>query len=133
MKIKVYIEKAPDGWFSAYMDDVELPYDCVGQGQTIDETKEDFIKGYNEMKAYYAEIGKPFVELEFEFCYDVASFLNYYSQILSLAGLSRLTGINQGQLSHYLNGRKKPSAKTVEKIERHIHEFANELATLKLS
>lgn len=81
------------------------------------------------MEAYYSEINKSFPQdLEFEFKYDVPSFLEYYSSILSFAGLERLTGVNQGQLSHYVTGHRKPSPKTVEKIERSLHQFANEIS-----
>jgi transcriptional regulator with XRE-family HTH domain len=52
--------------------------------------------------------------------------------VLSLAGLGRLTGVAQGQLSHYVTGRRKPSQKTVEKIERSLHEFAAELGRVQL-
>jgi len=58
----------------------------------------------------------------------VASFLNHYSMYLSLAGLSRLTGINQGQLSHYVTGKRKPSKQTAQKIESSLKDFANEIA-----
>jgi transcriptional regulator with XRE-family HTH domain len=48
--------------------------------------------------------------------------------MLSLAGLEKITGINQRQLSHYLNGVKKPRQETIQKIEESIHRFANELS-----
>jgi transcriptional regulator with XRE-family HTH domain len=46
---------------------------------------------------------------------------------LSLAGLSRITGINQGQLSHYMTGRRNPSKTTINKIQNSIHAFASDL------
>ena len=64
---------------------------------------------------------------------DNASFLEYYSKIISLAGLERLTGVNQGQLSHYLTGKRKPSAKTTQKIQRHLHAFGKELQHLEFA
>jgi len=51
---------------------------------------------------------EPFQECEFVFEYDVASFLNYYSHLLTLSGLERITGINQRQLGHYVQGRTRP-------------------------
>ena len=64
------------------------------------------------MKDVYKEQGLDFQEItSFKFQYDTASFLQYYSKILSLAGLERLTGVNQGQLSHYLTGRRKALTK----------------------
>ncbi len=50
--------------------------------------------------------------------------------ILSLAGLHRLTGINQGQLSHYVTGHRKPSPKTILKIENSLHNFAKEISQI---
>ena len=79
------------------------------------------------MKDYYAENNKNFTECEFQFQFDIASFLAYYGSILSLAGMERLTGVNQGQLSHYVTGHRKPSKKTIEKIETKLHEFGKEL------
>lgn len=69
-----------------------------------------------------------FVEVEFEYEYDMASFLSYFSNAFSLAGLSRITGINQGQLSHYVTGHRVPSARTKEKMQESIHNFAKDLA-----
>ena len=56
-----------------------------------------------------------------------ASFLNYYGKVLTLAGLEKITVINQGQLSHYVTVRRKPGKKTVEKIEQNLHQFTDEL------
>jgi len=128
MKVNVNIERGTDGSYSAFMDADNLGFGLIGDGASVKETIDDFCNSYAEMKAYYKDAGKKFTELEFIFKYDVPSFLQYYSTILSLAGLERLTGINQGQLSHYLTGHRKPSQKTVEKIEKKLHSFANELS-----
>ncbi len=58
----------------------------------------------------------------------MASFLDSYSDKISLAGLGRLTGINPKQLSHYLNEKRNPSPKTVKKIEAALHEFGKEIS-----
>lgn len=63
---------------------------------------------------------------------EVIDFLKNYTQFFSLAGLERLTGVSQGQLSHYLNGHRKPSARTAEKIQTKIHEFGKELLAIEL-
>jgi hypothetical protein len=49
-----------------------------------------------------------------------------------LAGLERLTGVNQGQLSHYFTGRRKPSQKTIDKIQIALNNFGKELQQLHL-
>lgn len=127
--VKAFIERGNDGIYSVYVDlnDKTLNYGIHGSGTTAREAVEDFNSAYNAMKEFHASKGKEFVEAEFELKYDVASFLEYYGSILSLAGLERMTGINQGQLSHYVTGRRKPSRTTVIKIEKKLHEFAQEL------
>lgn len=115
------------------MDDSNLDYGCIGEGKTVDETMKDFMSSYNEMKAYYAEEGKPFTEAEFEFCYDTASFLAEYAGVFSLSGLERLTGVSQAQLGHFLHGRRKPSRKTIDKIQSGVERFAKELTAIKFA
>jgi len=134
MKVKAFIERGNDGSYGVYVDleDSTLNYGIIGEGKTSKEAADDFYNSYKEMKELYASENKHFEEAEFEFKYDTASFLSYYSNVLSLAGLGRLTGIAQGQLSHYVTGKRKPSPKTVQKIEKSLHEFAAEIAQVQL-
>ena len=97
----------------------------------ITETIADFHAAYEEMKAYYREAGEAFEEVEFDFSYDVPSFLNYYKGLLTLAGLGRITGINERQLSQYVSGYRNPSAKTTKKIEDALHNFGSELQQVR--
>ena len=131
-RVKAIIERASDGSYSIYMDADNMDYLITGLGSTAEEALEDFKKTYEEMKSFYIKKGKVFEECEFVFSYDMASFLSYFSRNFSLAGLSRLTGINQGQLSHYLTGHRKPSRRTVEKMQQSIREFADELGKIQL-
>jgi hypothetical protein len=134
MKVKAFMERGNDGSYGVYVDleDNTLNYGIIGEGKTSKEAVDDFYNSYKEMKELYASENKHFEEAEFEFKYDTASFLAYYSNVLSLAGLGRLTGINQGQLSHYVTGRRKPSQKTVQKIEKSLHDFAAEIGQVQL-
>lgn len=131
MKIDVIIETGSDKRFEAVIDpnkDYGLSFGLLGQGSSVEECIKDFHDSANEMAEYYKEKGKEFPVLEFVFKYDTASFLAYYSDVLTLSGLEKITGINQRQLSHYLNGVKKPRPQTVQKIENSIHNFAKELS-----
>ena len=135
MRIDVVIEKGLDGTFDVHIgrQTKGLTFGLLGQGDTVQEAIDDFYNSRDEIKAHYNDVGKSFPEtLDFVFKYDTASFLAYYSKIISLAGLGRLTGIAQGQLSHYVTGRRKPSPKTVIKIEKSLHEFAAEIAQVQL-
>lgn len=130
-KIKAIVERASDSTYSVYMDADDMGYLVTGTGATAAGAIQDFKNAYEEMKEFYNEKGMKFDEVDFEFKYDMASFLAYFSKNFSLAGLSRLTGINQGQLSHYVTGHRKPSQKTVEKMQKSIREFADELGRVQ--
>lgn len=132
MRVSAVIERNVDGKYCVYMDDDCLDFGVNGFGNTVEEAKNDIMSAYGEIKELYTAEGKSTPDLVFEFKFDVASFLEHYSKILSLAGLERLTGINQGQLSHYVTGRRKPSQKTVEKISRSLHKFACEISQVQL-
>jgi predicted RNase H-like HicB family nuclease len=135
MKVDVFIERGLDGTYDIHFGEQTkgLTFGLLGQGDSVQEAMDDFHNSRDEIKTYYEEIGKTFPnDLEFEFKYDTASFLAYYSNVLSLAGLGRLTGIAQGQLSHYVTGRRKPSPKTVQKIEKSLHKFADEMSHVQL-
>ena len=127
MITKVIIERGTDGLYSCYMDNDNLDFALNGQGGSVEEAKKEFLLVYKEIKEMYQGEGKVAPELEFEYEFDVPSFLSYYSKVLSLAGLHRLTGINQGQLSQYVNGYRKPGIKTIKKIETSLHDFAKEI------
>lgn len=130
--VKVFIEKSSYG-FSAYMDDTPLSYSVIGEGKTVEETIADFNCSYADMKLYYQKKGKPFEEIEYEFFYDTASFLDEFSKEFSLAGLERITGVNQAQLGHYLHGRRKPTRKTIDKIQKGVEKFARELTAVRFA
>lgn len=134
-KVKAFIERGNDGSYSVYVDleNNALNYGIFGEGDTVKEAIDDFNSAYEAMKEFHEEEGKHFVEANFDIQYDVASFLNYYSGRLSLAGLGRITGINQRQLSHYVNGKYRPSKRTVQKINTSLHSFANDLQQVQLS
>src|SRR5574344_279713 len=107
-KIKVYIEKGVDE-YSCYMDTNDLNYSCIGTGDTAEAAVEDFKLAYKEMKESFEAEGEAFEEVEFEFYHDIPSFLQEYAYAFTLAGLERVTGINQKHLGHYISGYRKPS------------------------
>ena len=132
-QVKAIIERAGDGTYSIYSDADDLSYLITGTGKTVDEARKCFEDGYTDMKRYYKQEGKEFTEVEIHYVYDMASFLAYYSKVLSLAGLSRLTGVNPQQLSNYVTGRRNPSPKTVKKIMDSIHAFGKDLSTVQFA
>lgn len=109
----------------------DLDYGIRGEGGTAAKTIADFKESYGEMRDFYAEQGKFFEEVDFDFCYDMPSFLQYYAYAFTLAGLERITGVNQKQLGHYISGFRKPRPDTAKKIEESIKAFAKELEMVK--
>ena len=120
-KCKVFIEKSEYG-YSAYIGDTPLEFGCIGEGKTVEETIEDFLG-----------TGNKFEDVDIEFCYDTASFLSEYAGIFSLSGLEKITGVSQAQLGHFLHGRRKPSRRTIDKIQSGVDRFAKELTAIKFA
>ncbi|SDE69669.1 type II toxin-antitoxin system HicB family antitoxin [Riemerella columbipharyngis] len=134
MKATIIIEKGIDGTYDVRTHEgTPINYMVLGQGDTVEEALEDFKNTYEEIREVYAEQGKEFKELtELEYVYDLTAFLQYYNQFISLVGLSKLTGINKSQLSHYIQGFRNPSKKTAEKIQTALYQFADELKSVHL-
>ncbi len=126
-KATAIIETGSDRRFSVYVEDKDYPYGIIGTGNTVKEAIEDFKAGYEDMKEAVESAGETFEETDFTYKYDVPSFLQEYAYAFTLAGLERITGVNQKQLGHYISGFRKPSEKTIRKIEAGIHEFSDQL------
>jgi predicted RNase H-like HicB family nuclease len=124
-KLKIVIEKTSDH-YSAYADNCPGIY---GAGNNVAEAKEDVIKGLELFVKTTPEVPDILKgEYEIEYQFDVPSFLTYYSKVFSKSGIERMTGINQTQLSHYVSGFRKPSKRTVEKLDGAIRQLADELS-----
>lgn len=67
-------------------------------------------------------------DYQFEYnCLDATTLLHAYAPFLSLAAISRASGINQHQLSHYVNGLKQPRPAQRQRIVDGIHKIGREL------
>ena len=67
---------------------------------------------------------------ELVFRMDIQSLLYCYDKILTRAALSRMTGINQRQLGHYICGRSKPRKPQSERIVNALHALGRELQAI---
>ena len=132
-EVTAIIETGPDHRFSIYVKDDDYPYGIIGTGDTIAEAKEDFRYGYEEMRECVLDMGEHFQEAEFVFRYDIPSFLQEFAYAFTLAGLERITGINQKQLGHYVSGYRRPSARTIRKMEEGIHKFSEQLSLIRFT
>ena len=118
--------------FGAFSENCEGIY---AAGDTIEATKADTYEAIRLIKKNLPEERWPEQikgEYEIEWKFDVPSFLEYYGSIMSLAGMEHLTGINQKQLSNYLNHRAVPRRKQADRIINGMHKFARELLSITL-
>ena len=130
-KIIIVIERSAD-LFDAYSDNCDGIY---GAGDTMEACKADIETSIRQIKEklpidQWPEELKGEYELEYKL--DTQSFLEYFSQYLSLAGMERITGVNQKQLSNYLNRRSKPRKQQIERISKGLRRFASELLSMTL-
>ena len=118
--------------YSAVMEAPDVPFGLNGTGRTVEEAKSELLEAYKEIKNLMEEQGEVCEDLQFDYCYDIPSFLQYYEYVLSLAGLERISGINQRQLSHYINGTSKPRKSTLERFKKGLAAFANALKSVTI-
>ena len=131
--IEAIIERAKDGTFSVYC----ITEMFTGMGNTAEAAKLDMRQQMDFFKKTAIEdnFSYPgFLDEDFEIVYkfDTESLLEYYSGILSLSGLEKITGIHQKQLWNYLHRKSKPRKAQIEKIEKGLHTLGSELIAISL-
>lgn len=130
-KIIMVVEKSKD-YYDAYSDNCDGIY---AAGDSIDAVKADAEAAIKALRDNLPESQWPEPlrgDYEIEWRLDVRSFLEYYREYLSLSGLEKITGINQKQLSNYLNGRSVPRRRQAERISQGLHRFAAGLLSITL-
>jgi len=132
-KIKAIIGRASDGFYSIHCVDEMFS----GGGNTPTEAKADMIEQMKFFKEIAIEDSFEYPafldeDFEIEYQFDVQSLLEYYSGILTLAGMEKITGIHQKQLWSYLNNKTKPRHRQVERIKKGLHELGVELTAISL-
>lgn len=130
-EIEAHIESNGQGMYSVYVEE-NLPFGLIGEGFSIEEAKADFMAVYEGMREAHKKRTGEEVSYKFRFVTDMSAFLANYKYILSLAGLSKLTGVNKAQLSQYVCGTRRPSLKTQDKIKRAIAGLGKELMAVSL-
>lgn len=70
-------------------------------------------------------------EIEFELVYELAAFFGHFKE-LKISAIAIRSGLNTNLLQQYVSGNKQASETQAKKIERAIHELANELRSVAL-
>ena len=73
-------------------------------------------------------------EGDYEFVYhpvSTAALLRCSEDYTTMAAISRASGVNQRQLSHYANGLKKPRAQQRQRIVAGLHKIGQQLMSVE--
>ena len=132
--IEATIERSfEDGTYSVYCNNEMFS----GMGDSAEAAKANL----REQMEFFKRTAKEdnfsypkFLDDEYEIVYKFSteSLLEYYSGILTLSGLEKITGIHQKQLWSYLHKKSKPRKAQIEKIENGLHNLGSELMSIYL-
>ena len=127
-KIKVIID-----WDENFGAVSELVDGCVATGKTFEQVKENYASALEfhleglEKVEIPAELSGDY-ELEFEL--TAQALLHRFDKILTRSTLSRITGINERQLGHYVSGYRNPRAEQRKKIVDAFHQLGKEFLSV---
>ena len=130
--IDAILERAVDGTYTVYCKDEIFS----GAGSSIAAAQADM----ERQMAFYKETAlaegfryPDFLDGDYTISYkvDMPSLMRYYVEagIFSLAGIEKITGINQKQLWSYLHGTRPRKAQT-ERLEKGFRLLTQDLTTL---
>jgi predicted RNase H-like HicB family nuclease len=115
--------------YGAYSNEVS---GCVATHKTLEGVKQAYIEalefhleglhtGADEIPAVMQ--GK----YRLDFVLNVRALLHYFEGVLTRSALSRVTGINERQLGHYITGHRKPRPEQRKKIVDGLHRIGKEI------
>lgn len=132
MKKTALIEMGKNGKFTIFTPDIESV--IIGDGDTVEEAKADFENSIKEIIDSYVETNQPIPnelqDIDFQYKYDVASFLNY-NKYLNMTKFATYAGINPSLMRQYKKGQYI-SSRQVSKIQTAIHKIGKELVAVQL-
>ncbi|MBR3625069.1 MAG: pilus assembly protein HicB [Bacteroidaceae bacterium] len=127
-KVTVIIEKASDGTYSCYTKESFKGYALFGYGETAEETKKDFLAGYEEMKELLKSKGKKVGDYDFIWKYDMASFFDYF-KMLNITEVAKKANVNPSLLRRYSSGRYKAPQGIYDRVHTCVGQIAKELSS----
>lgn len=131
-KVIVIIEKDENG-FDAFIDGINST--VIGEGKSVAEAKADLDNSYEEVKRSYIENGKEVPEelrdLFFEYKYDISALFNAFD-FLNVSKFAARIGVSPSLMRHYKGGNTYISSVQAKKIEKGLHQIAQELMSVIL-
>ena len=126
-KVKVLID-----WDENYSAVSDTMPGCVATAKTVEAVKEAYasalefhLDGMKKDSDEIPNIFKGKYQLEFEL--SAQALLHKFDGVLTRAALSRITGINEKLLGHYMSGYRNPRPAQRQKIVEGIHKVGREL------
>ena len=124
---KFVVERTQTG-FSAFAEDENLP--VFTTGKDFEEIKTNILEALN---LYLEHAGKKTATAENIITkLDLPSFFEFYS-VINAKALSKRINMNESLLSQYVNGKKEPSEKQIQKILTGIKDLGKELMQLEIA
>lgn len=108
----------------------------VVTAKTLDKLKADFEESLRFHIEGCLEDGDELPEYlvkgdyKIEYVLNTAALLRDAEEYTTMAAISRASGINQKQLSHYASGHKQPRPMQVERIKAGLHRIGSQLLAL---
>jgi flagellar capping protein FliD len=129
-KLKVIVCKAGNG-VSAHVEGVD---GFVIARNTVYNLKKDLPDGLNfHIDGLYEEERESWMDGKYTFEYvfqDIQSFVEAYNGMLNQSSLARISGINTAQMRQYTSGVKRPTKRTLQRIESGLKRYAVELQSV---
>ena len=133
--IKVFVEWAEKNFSASFSENV--PGAVVVAAKDIRELKKEVAETLRfhveGMLADGDEVPQWLVDGNYEFEYkyiSAAALIHACEPYATIAALSRATGINQRQLSHYANGLRRPRPEQRQRIVEGVHQIGRELLSV---
>ena len=115
--------------YGAYSEEIA---GCVATHKTLEGVKQAYIEALEfHLEGLHADGDEiPSViqgRYRLDFVLNVRALLHYFDGLLTRSALSRVTGINERQLGHYITGHRKPRPDQRKKIVEGLHRIGEEI------
>ena len=115
--------------YGAYSEEVS---GCVATNKTLEGVKQAYIEALEfhleGLRADGDEIPAAMQgKYRLDYVLNVRALLHYFEGVLTRSALSRVTGINERQLGHYITGHRKPRPEQRKKIVEGLRRIGKEI------
>lgn len=124
-----------DGGFSGQIKDPGFFFTTEGESvREVTENITELVRDYVEHEGSKRADWKTFDinAIQFECIYKLGAFFEHFKEI-KISALAARAGINTNLVQQYVSGNKKASEVQAKKLERAVHELANELRHISLA